>query len=63
PGGMSGIELAREARRVRGHLKVLLTTGYAAAAEARGDGGFTVLGKPYRHSELAERIAALLRGG
>jgi two-component system, NtrC family, sensor kinase len=62
PGGMSGVELAREARRLRGNLKVLLTTGYAAAAESRGTGGFAVLGKPYRQSELAERIAALLRG-
>jgi CheY-like chemotaxis protein len=63
PGGMSGVELAREARRVRGDLKVLLTTGYAAAAESRADGGFAVLGKPYRQSELAEHIAALLRRG
>ena len=60
PGGMSGVELAREARRLRGDLKVLLTTGYAAA-EGRRDGGFAVLGKPYRQSDLAERIATLLR--
>jgi two-component system, NtrC family, sensor kinase len=61
PGGMSGVELAREARRLRGDVKVLLTTGYAAA-EGRRDDGFAVLGKPYRQSELAERIATLLRG-
>jgi len=61
PGGMSGVELAREARRLRPELKVLLTTGYAAAESRRRD-GFAVLSKPYRQSELAERIAALLRG-
>ncbi len=29
PGGMSGAELAREARRVRGDLAIVLTSGYA----------------------------------
>ncbi|HET7593934.1 MAG TPA: ATP-binding protein [Stellaceae bacterium] len=60
PGGMSGVELAHEARRLRGDLKVLLTTGYAAVAESRADEDFAVLSKPYRQNELAERIAALL---
>jgi signal transduction histidine kinase/CheY-like chemotaxis protein len=61
PGQMNGVELAREARQLRGDLKVLLTSGYAALAENRADDGFAVLGKPYRQSQLAERIAGMLR--
>ena len=63
PGGMNGVDLAREARQLRGDLKVLLTTGYAAAAEERAGEGFAMLSKPYRQNELAERIAGMLRGG
>jgi len=63
PGGMSGVELARQARQLRGDIRVLLTSGYAAAAESRTDEGFAVLSKPYRQKQLAERIAGLLRGG
>ena len=61
PGQMNGVELAREARQLRGDLKVLLTSGYAALAQNRAADGFVVLGKPYRHSQLAERIAGMLR--
>ena len=63
PGGMNGVELAREARQLRGNLKILLTSGYAAAAENRAKEGFAVLTKPYRQNELAERIAGMLHGG
>ncbi|MCA8906696.1 MAG: CHASE domain-containing protein [Rhodospirillaceae bacterium] len=65
PGGMSGFELAREARRRHPELKILLTTGYAATAA--GDGlesefGATVLSKPYRMEELAQRLRTVLSG-
>ena len=61
PGGMNGVALAREARRLRQDIKVLLTSGYAAAAagERAGD-GFAVLSKPYRQAQLAEMIAGVL---
>ncbi|MDP3321711.1 MAG: ATP-binding protein, partial [Bosea sp. (in: a-proteobacteria)] len=62
PGGMSGDELAREARRQRPDLKIILTSGFAEpsvavreiAAEA------TWLKKPYSAMELAIRIRELL---
>jgi len=63
PGAINGVDLAREARQLRGGLKVLLTSGYAAVAENRAEEGFAVLSKPYRQNELAERIAGMLRGG
>jgi CheY-like chemotaxis protein len=66
PQGMSGVELAREARRLRPGIKVLLTSGYAANDRLVFDGSdeeFPVLGKPYRHEDLAEKIRATLDEG
>ncbi|HKW52488.1 MAG TPA: ATP-binding protein [Stellaceae bacterium] len=60
PGGLGGADLARAARALRPGLKVLLTSGYAKdAADARGD-GFPSIAKPYRRSQLAESIRAVL---
>jgi two-component system, NtrC family, sensor kinase len=61
PGAMNGVELAREARKLRQDIKVLLTSGYAAtnAADYRSY-GFAVLDKPYRQAELAQSIASVL---
>ena len=38
PGGVSGLELAREIRRGYPNLPVILTTGYAEAAAGMKDG-------------------------
>jgi CheY-like chemotaxis protein len=47
PGGMTRIELAREAKHRRPMPPVLLATGYAGPAEGSTDHGFEVLAKPY----------------
>lgn len=62
PGGMSGIDLAREMRRHRPNVAVLLSTAYAGANAMLESAGETwpVLSKPYRHYELAKIIRALL---
>jgi CheY-like chemotaxis protein len=61
PGGMSGIALAREARQLRQDIKVLLTSGYdASVAERQGAGSFDILPKPYRQSQLANKLAGVL---
>jgi signal transduction histidine kinase len=63
PGGMTGIQLACEARRRLPRLQVLLTSGHAAAAqEVRTESGetFPVLGKPYRQAELGRRVRSIL---
>ncbi|MBB4592379.1 hybrid sensor histidine kinase/response regulator [Xanthomonas cannabis] len=65
PGGMNGVVLAREARRMQPKLKVLLTTGYADASIQRTDVGgaeFDVVNKPYTQKELLKRIRMLLDG-
>jgi len=64
PRGMNGVELAREARRLRPELRVLLASGYPASALPGGtagseDGEFPFLSKPYRASELAQKLRAM----
>ncbi len=58
PGGMSGIDLAREARERRPRLPVILATGYSE--EIARATGIPILAKPYRIDELVGRIDAIL---
>jgi PAS domain S-box-containing protein len=61
PGGISGIDLAREATRLRPGLPVLLTSGYAADVPARaGAGEFPFIPKPFHPAGLARKLARLL---
>ena len=47
PGGVSGLELAREIKRRQPNLPIVLVTGYAEAAASMEDGKFGLLLKPY----------------
>jgi CheY-like chemotaxis protein len=63
PNGVSGLDLAERARRLRQDLKIVLVSGYSRDAQirARGaDGGFVFLEKPFRQAELARSVAAAL---
>jgi signal transduction histidine kinase/CheY-like chemotaxis protein len=63
PGGMNGAQLALEARRIRPLLKVLLTSGYTAAALAGEHGlpeNLEMLGKPYRRDDLANKLRLVI---
>lgn len=62
PKKTNGIELAREARRLRPGLKVMLTTGYPLLeSDAKGtEGEFLVIMKPYRGPDLAKRLREAL---
>jgi DNA-binding NtrC family response regulator len=63
PGGVSGTELAAEALIRRPGIKVLLTSGYSEHTVSRPDGEqlrFPLISKPYRASDLAQRIRAIL---
>jgi PAS domain S-box-containing protein len=63
PGGMTGTELAREAKRLYPKLKILLTSGYTARAMANGFHdieGLDLLNKPFRKRDLAQRLRAVL---
>jgi CheY-like chemotaxis protein len=62
PGGMNGAQLAVEARKLRPDLKILLTSGYVGQSGNHQvlDQGLTVLNKPYRRDELAEKLRLVL---
>ena len=60
PGGMDGIELAREVGRRRPDLPVLLTTGFSPAATAAQREGRRLLSKPYTIESLAAALQATL---
>ena len=62
PNGITGIELAREAKRLRPGIKVLLISGNSAEALARYGAldEFPIVGKPLTRADLARRLAAVL---
>jgi CheY-like chemotaxis protein len=65
PGGINGVQLAIEARRLKPSLKVLLTSGYTAAVLTDKHGlpkEFPVLGKPYRRDQLAANLREIING-
>jgi PAS domain S-box-containing protein len=57
PGGISGLELAREIRRRQPRLPVVLTTGYSEAAAGMGHGEFRLLLKPYTLEALSAALS------
>lgn len=63
PNGMSGVELAREAKRLRKDIKILLTSGYAEDVLERHNavGEFSIIDKPFRLADLARRLHSILR--
>jgi CheY-like chemotaxis protein len=62
--GMSGADLAREVRRRRPGLPVLMITGFADARTggAPGEESWGWLPKPFRQNELADRVRDALGG-
>ena len=66
PGGMNGVDLAREIRDRKYTVPILLTSGYATAFQAEAHTiGIRILAKPYRIEELAAVLIDLTqqRGG
>ena len=66
PGGMNGVEIAAQAKRLQPEIKVIFTTGYAEHALAHNgilDPGMTLVTKPYRRAELLEAVRAALGDG
>ena len=64
PRGMFGTELAKEAARLRPHLKILLTSGYTDHPVETIDGGgreVRILNKPYRRHDLAATLRSVLK--
>jgi CheY-like chemotaxis protein/anti-sigma regulatory factor (Ser/Thr protein kinase) len=62
PGGMNGLQLSVEARRLRPDLKVLLTSGYTGGFDTAEAPDFPLLTKPYDRGQLASQLRAVLQG-
>jgi CheY-like chemotaxis protein len=63
PGPYNGRQLAEEARKQRGNLKILFTTGYAQNAiihHGRLDPGVQLIVKPFSFTGLAAKIRQVL---
>jgi len=65
PGGMNGVEIAAEARRLQPGIKVLYTSGYTENVVVHNgqlDSGVTLVNKPYHSADLLEKVRAILDG-
>ncbi len=60
PGPLTGVDLAREVRRLQPDVGVLLTTGYVGE-DVSLDEGVEILPKPYQTGDLAHKLRGLLR--
>jgi CheY-like chemotaxis protein len=62
PGGLNGVDIAREAKRLRPGVKVLLISGdpNAAIQTAPGAPEFPRLSKPFRETDLMRELAAMM---
>jgi CheY-like chemotaxis protein len=56
PGGVSGLQLAREIRRRHRDLPVILMTGYVESVADMDDGEFALLLKPFGLEPLAQAL-------
>jgi signal transduction histidine kinase len=60
--GMTGVELARQARRIRENLPIILGTGFADLPSSE-DLRLPRLSKPYRQAALARMLSKVLEHG
>jgi PAS domain S-box-containing protein len=62
PGGINGIVLAQEVAKLSPGMPVLMTTGYneELVMDTQARPGLDVLGKPYRRTELLDRVRQAL---
>ena len=63
PGGMNGLELIERVHASQPDLPVLVTTGYMDELPGRSKRSdpLNVLGKPYQHQDLLDRVSAALK--
>jgi len=61
PGGVTGLQLAREIRRRHPELPIVLTTGYVESVAEMIDGEFELLLKPYSLEALADALGGSVK--
>lgn len=60
PGDIDGVELAKQALKLRTNLKILLASGYASYFVEQTIGNFPFIEKPYYPQKLNQTIQALI---
>lgn len=63
PGGMTGLELAKQLRQMEGSFKVIISSGYSlelSQLQENTELGFTYLNKPYQMTTLATAVRECL---
>jgi CheY-like chemotaxis protein len=61
PGGMNGVELAREIKTRRRGLPVLLTSGFGDSVRSEAEAlGVRILPKPYGLNQLSSALKTLV---
>jgi len=60
PGGMNGLELARQAVQLRPDLRVLFVSGYTSSLHSSAGTAGELLQKPYRRDELGNALKRVL---
>lgn len=66
PGGMTGVEMADQAKALAPDMEVMFTSGYSDAElmhDGRLDPGVRLLQKPFRRRDLARAVRAVLDAG
>jgi PAS domain S-box-containing protein len=66
PGGMNGVEIAKEAKRLLPDIKILYTTGYADTVVVENDlfnDEKSFIRKPYEFKDLVEIVRSILDDG
>lgn len=66
PGSVNGVQLAQKARKLHPDLRILFTSGYAQDALAKEKlvpSDIPMLNKPFRTTELAEKVKDVLSNG
>jgi two-component SAPR family response regulator len=63
PQGITGVELAREAKRLCNGIKILLTSGYAedVLRQHGATENFSIIGKPFSRAQLAQHLQLVMR--
>jgi len=59
PGGISGVQLAQAARKVRPDVRILLTSGYTGEVAPYSAGEFELIDKPYDRDTLGVKLRQL----
>ncbi len=61
-GGMNGIELGKQVRRLYPSLPIVLSSGYSYVLASNPDHGFALLPKPYALADLARTLNEAITG-